>query len=155
MTGLKPTPERIRGVMRKMAKGYKALDEIQSAARNRYGIDADAERLLETLREIYRDGKLQHIRTHSGEDHFRLDEDLKSLSWQSKTDNAVMFFDDRIKSFRRKSILVAWLNYRKGGFSVKVVSESFRLTRPVPKSIRGFGKAIDWVLRHGEWVTSK
>ena len=153
MTGLKPTPERIRGVMRKMAKGYKALDEIQSAARDRYGIDADAERLLETLREIYRDGKLQHVRTRFGKDRFLLDEALKGLGWQSTFENTGMFVDDRVRS--RRSPIVAWLNYRKGGFSVKVVSESFRLTRPVPKSIRGFGKAIDWVLRHGEWVTSK
>ena len=151
---LKPTPERIKAVMRRMPKGVKFLDEIQKSAARDYGIEADKESLLETLREIYREGKLEHVRHMSGKDGFRLQEGLKGLDFMPTRINNAMFKDDRKRGYRTyyRGPIVAWLNYRKGVFSVNVVSETLKLTRPIPKHIRDVDEAVDWVLRHSEWV---
>lgn len=160
---LKPTPERIKAVMRKMPKGLKYLDEIQKAAMKNYGIAADETSLLETLREIYREGKLEHVRHASGKDRFDLDEELKGLTYMP-TAKGGMFLDWRVdarytsrngKRYFRKNArqpLLAWLNCRKGVFSLNIVSETLKLTRPIPKHIRYYDEAVDWVLRHAEWV---
>lgn len=162
---LKPTPDRIKAVMRKMPKGLKFLDEIQEAATKNYGIEADAASLLEALREIYREGKLEHVRTVNGKDRFRLDEKLKGLAYMP-TAKGGMFLDWRFdaryitkngKRYFRKNArqpLLAWLNCRKGVFSLNIVSEQLKLTRPIPKHIRDFEEAVEWVLRHSEWVNT-
>ena len=162
---LKPTPDRIKAVMRKMPKGLKFLNEIQTAATKSYGIDADEASLLEALREIYREGKLEHVRTVNGKDRFQLDENLKGLTYMS-TAKGGMFLDWRSdarytsrngKRYFRKNArqpLLAWLNYRKGVFSLNIVSEQLKLTQPIPKHIRKFNEAVDWVLRHSEWVNT-
>lgn len=151
---LKPTPERIKAVMRKMPRGLKFLDDIQAAATKNYGIAADKNALLETLREIYREGKLEHIRHMSGKDGFRLQEGLKGLDFMPTRINNAMFTDDRKRGYRTyyRGPIVAWLNCRKGVFSVNIVSETLKLNYPIPRHIRDFNEAVDWVLRHAEWV---
>ena len=150
---LKPTPNRIKAVMRGMPKGVKFLDEIQATALNNYGINADQESLLETLREIYREGKLKHIKQANGKDAFDLDEDLKGLGWTSAGTKKYggMFIDLR-NSYVRRPPLLAWLNYHRGVFSVNVVSKKLQLNKSIPRNIRTEEEAIYWVFRHAEWV---
>lgn len=159
---LRPTPERIKAVMRRMPKGTKFLDEIQNAA-HQYGIETDEANLLQALREIYSEGKLKHFRHASGKDLFGLEENLEGLAYMS-TAKGGMFLDWRVDArytsrngkryFRRnaRQPLLAWLNCHKGVFSLKIVSETLKLTRPIPKHLRDFDEAVAWVLRHAEWV---
>ena len=80
------------------------------------------------------------------------DGELKGLGWHATRDNAGMFLDERNKTWRSKrSPIVAWLNYNQDRYSVNVVSEIFKLTRPIPASITALGDAVDWVYKNSHW----
>ena len=81
------------------------------------------------------------------------DGEIKGLGWQSLRTNTGMFLDERNKTYRsQRSPVVAWLNYNLGRYSVNVVSDTFQLTRPIPRSVTDFGEAVDWVYNHSVWV---
>ena len=79
--------------------------------------------------------------------------ELKGLGWQSTRANTGMFLDDRNKTYRsQRSPVVAWLNFNQGRYSVNVVSDTFQLTRPIPRSVTDFGEVVEWVYEHSDWV---
>ena len=81
------------------------------------------------------------------------DGEIHGLGWQSLRTNTGMFLDERNKTYRsQRSPVVAWLNYNRDVYSVNVVSDTFQLTRPIPRSVTDFGEAVDWVYNHSVWV---
>lgn len=78
------------------------------------------------------------------------------LGWYARTDHTGMFLDERDKTdFTRRSPVVAWLNFNQGRYSVNVVSDTFKLNRPIPRSITKLTKAVEWVYKHSIWVQPK
>lgn len=80
------------------------------------------------------------------------DPTIKGLGWSARTANTGMFFDDR--NPENRGVLVAWLNYDRGVYSVNIVSNTFQLTRPIPRSISELSKAVEWVYQNAAWVKS-
>ena len=74
---------------------------------------------------------------------------ILGLGWSSKNDTTGMFFDDRDPT--KKGVLIAWLNRRGNTYSVNVVSNTFKLNRPIPRSITDLGEAVDWVYQYSKW----
>ena len=80
------------------------------------------------------------------------DGEIKGLGWQSLRTNTGMFLDDRNKTYRsQRSPVVAWLNYNRDVYSVNVVSNTFQLNRPIPRSVTDFGEAVEWVYKNSAW----
>lgn len=80
---------------------------------------------------------------------------IKGLAWQSTKANGGMFLDDRNETVNSRSPVVAWLNYNRGIYSVNVVSDTFQLNRPIPRSITELGKAVEWVYKNSVWRSSE
>ena len=80
-------------------------------------------------------------------------EPIRGLGCHAHRKDSAMFFDDRKVKPNGQGDLIAWLNPSKyGGFWLKIVqADIFKLRKPIPKEVTGFGDAIDWVLNHGEW----
>lgn len=90
---------------------------------------------------------------HASPEVSNADDEIKGLGWQSLRANTGMFLDDRNKTYRsQRSLVVAWLNYNHGRYSVNVVSDTFNLTRPIPNSMTDLGDAVNWVYQHSDWV---
>lgn len=80
---------------------------------------------------------------------------IQGLGWQSIRVNTGMFLDDRHSTYRsQRSPVVAWLNYNQGRYSVNVVHDAFKLTRPIPAAILDVGEAVEWVYQNAIWVKS-
>ena len=80
------------------------------------------------------------------------DGEIHGLGWQSLRTNTGMFLDERNKTYRsQRSPVVAWLNYNRDVYSVNVVSDTFQLTRPIPRSVTDFGEAVQWVYKNSAW----
>ena len=80
------------------------------------------------------------------------DSEIHGLGWQSLRTHTGMFLDERNKTYRsQRSPVVAWLNYNRDTYSVNVVSDTFQLTRPIPRSVTDFGEAVEWVYKNSAW----
>ena len=147
-----PTVNSIAIVMRSLGKGrWIRLSDILSTATADFNITPDADALLAVIRDLYRQARVQHKK--DGETHlFRLSQELKGLGWVATQADGGMFLDTRNKTrTTRRSPVVAWLNCRKGRFSVNVTSDVFHLTCPIPARVTDLGDAVQWVYDNAIW----
>lgn len=142
----------IRNAQRHNPEGAR-LEAVLKTAAEEYNATVDPDVLLNAIRGLYRAGRVLHARDRENQNLFRIPERLAGLNWMGIRDNTGMFLDVREKRWNTKrSPIVGWLNYRNGRYSVRIVSDNFRLTQPIPVRIKNTDDAVYWVLYYGEWV---
>ena len=155
------SPKMVAATLARMEQRYVTADEILSEAIASVQLyDApicrDTEQLKDSLRELYRKGRIEFKEVASRQ-FFRLRPELDRLGWQSTREDTGMFLDDRMRKTRRNrrmnpQKIVAWLNCKDGVFSVNVVSGKFEVTHPIPASTDTLGDAVRWVYCHSRWI---
>lgn len=82
---------------------------------------------------------------------------IQGLGWQCTTKTGGFFFVDKqsdkyytARRRRGKDEIVAWLNFKKGRFSLNIVSDKFQMEKAFPMGIR-LETAVNMVYSHAQW----
>lgn len=140
----------------RIGSAWYSLAAILKVATEQFNIHATRDALLDTLRDLYRVGRVQHTRNRCGQYRFRLPEKITGLHWMPIKGHIGVFLDVRDTSLNTtRPPIVGWLNLRRGQFSARIVSQALRLTQPIPTHITKLEDAVAWVLNNTEWVTGE
>ena len=131
-----------------------SINAILEVATEHFNIHTTSDTLLDTLRDLYRVGRVLHTRNRFGQYRFQLPEKISGLHWMQIKGHVGIFLDTRDTYLNTtRPPIVGWLNYQRGQFSARIVSKAVRLTQPIPTHITDLDDAVAWVLNNTHWVT--